>query len=595
MQWFKNFRTSVKILLLVLLMIVLMLVISITGYRTSGSIAASMNEMYDNYVMPAIWVSEAKALAIQSRRLVLSLINAEEKAEKDSYEQRIEENRKEASDLLSKYEQTNLTALERQYLSDLYSIRDKVAKLRAQAMEWGRDPSRAHELNELMRSGGEISNAEAEYIAAFEKLVDLLIKMCEDTNVHSQSAARSGTMQIAVSSIVALLLGLAFGVLISKLITGPIAKIQTSVESFADGDLVSKFPAVGRDELAVMGRGLQSMADNLREIIGSVKEASGNITETAQEFSALAEETNAAVEEFRANVDEMGSNLNTLASTGEEVNASVEEVAAGAQATAEKGTDIARQVDDAMSAGESGMSAVQRAVNGIDGVVKNANEAAQSVQELGARTRQIQSFVAQIGGIADQTNLLALNAAIEAARAGEAGRGFAVVAEEVRKLAEDSNAAAKNIEELAKTITGDLDRVVNISLDNAKASQGAMDLSRETEAIISSMISYLKAISGATQDLAAVSQEQAASSEEIAEAVQNIATRVASTAEAGENIRAGVGEVATAAERMAKGAESLSGLASNLQDMLLFFKMDEDAVGKKPRESRLRALPGNKR
>jgi methyl-accepting chemotaxis protein len=188
--------------------------------------------------------------------------------------------------------------------------------------------------------------------------------------------------------------------------------------------------------------------------------------------------------------------------------------------------------------------------------------------------------VEQIGGIADQTNLLALNAAIEAARAGEAGRGFAVVAEEVRKLAEDSNIAAKSIAELAGTITGDLDVLVNMSLENAKESENAKVLSHETEEIIGSMISYMREISSATQDLAAVSEEQAASSEEIADAVRNIADGVHRTSDAGENIRLGIGGVASAAERMAVGAENLSKLAVNLQGLLAFFKMEDVQIGK---------------
>ena len=174
---------------------------------------------------------------------------------------------------------------------------------------------------------------------------------------------------------------------------------------------------------------------------------------------------------FRVNVDGIGSNLNALAVTGEEARASAGTVAAGAQSTAAKGADIAGRTDSAMEASKSGMKALRQVVKGIEKVARDVSEFARSIQELGARTHQIQNFVAQIGGIAAQTNLLALNAAIEAARAGEAGRGFAVVAEEVRKLAEDSNAAAKNIANLADTISGDLEKVVGVSQNNLAATQ----------------------------------------------------------------------------------------------------------------------------
>jgi methyl-accepting chemotaxis protein len=491
---------------------------------------------------------------------------------------------------LDRYRATNMTPKETEILNKLVSLGNALAPMYDKAMDMGMRNDREAGYDFFMSP--EVRKTETDYFNAFDELTGLLVKMAEDTKVQSVNDSNREIRFSMILSSIAIVLSVIVSVVITRSVTKPLNVLRNDVDEFSKGDLSVDLSIEGKDEIAQMGSSLRNMADQLNEVIKAVNEASDNITGTAQEFSALAEETNASVEEFRANVDEMGTNLNVLASTGEEVNASVEEVAAGAQATAEKGTDIARQVDEAMNAGQDGMTSVRRAVLGIDGVAKNASEAAQSVQELGVRTRQIQNFVAQIGGIADQTNLLALNAAIEAARAGEAGRGFAVVAEEVRKLAEDSNVAAKNIAELATTITGDLDHVVNISLDNAKASEGARELSRETENIIENMISYLKNISGSTQDLAAVSEEQAASSEEIAEAVQNIASKVARTAEAGEHIRVGVGDVAAAAERVAQGAESLSSLSVDLHELLKFFKMRDDAPDKRLRDkATLKALP----
>jgi methyl-accepting chemotaxis protein len=333
------------------------------------------------------------------------------------------------------------------------------------------------------------------------------------------------------------------------------------------------------------------MSSALNRVIGAVNDGSRNISETAHEFSATAQETNASVEEFRANVEDMGSNLDRLASSSEEINASVEEVAAGAQATAEKGTSIARRVDEALTAGDSGVDAVKRVVGSISEVAESSATTTTAVLELGSRARQIQGFVSQIGGIADQTNLLALNAAIEAARAGDAGRGFAVVAEEVRKLAEESNVAAKNIAELASKITSELDSIVNFSQANAEKSTKAKELSADTESAINKMIEYLREIAGSTQDLAAVAQEQAASSEEIAETVQNMSVRISDTAKAGDNIRSGVTDVATAAERIALGADGLTGLSADLAEMLAFFTIAGRQEYSPPRTDRLRALP----
>jgi methyl-accepting chemotaxis protein len=579
MRRFRNLRTMTKILSIVVTMTVLMLIIAYTGYSTSDRIAVRMQDMYVNYAKVSLNMTKAAVLAAENRSFIMSMLDADSGKELESYESRVMENREAIARLIGTLDEERLTQEARNLHGRLKETGPKYRKLQDEAIAIAKSKAGIEELRDRLSSRGDIGFMENEYVASINSLADDLVKLADETNGRAHAFARSRGEAIALTSLAAVAIGFCLSIVISRTITSPIYGIMNSIGLFSKGDLVSRFPAEGKDELALMGGALQDMTDNLRQVIGAVKDASADILETSREFSALAQQTSASLDGFRANIDDTGSNLSALAATGEEVNASVEEVAAGAQATAEKGTGIAKRVDDAMSAGEGGMSSVRRAVSGIERVVGNAAAAARSVQELGERTRQIQNFVAQIGGIADQTNLLALNAAIEAARAGDAGRGFAVVAEEVRKLAEESNLAAKSIEDLAKTIMGDLETVVKMSLENAKASEDARALSKETESIISDMISYLKDIAGATQDLAAVSEEQAASSEEIAEAVQSISIKVSSSAEAGEHIRAGVEGVAAATERIAKGAEGLSKLSGHLENGLSFFKTEDPVSG----------------
>jgi methyl-accepting chemotaxis protein len=577
MQWFRDLRTTSKIVLLVVIMEALLIVVSAVGYIVGSEITYYMDDLYRNHAMPAIWMGEVKALSIQNRRMLLSMLNSEETDEIELYDSRIREQRKRIAELLADYGKTPLTEEEKAYISKIKEALARVSKLQDELSGAKINGSLDERLLARLNSKGDITVAENENTALIDELVALLVKTADDVSVNTSVSAGIGLKVIVIFSAVAVVLGLFLGWGVSMMITAPIVRMEKSIKSFAEGDLTGSFPSIGKDELARMGKGLSYMAETLERIIGSVKTASRQIAESAGNFSTLAEETNDTMEKFKSRVDAMGADLSSLAATSQELNASVEEVAAGAQSAARKGTDIASRADDALHAGESGMNAVHKAVDGIGGVVKNATEAVQSVQELSGRTHRIQNFVTQIGGIADQTNLLALNAAIEAARAGEAGRGFAVVAEEVRKLAEDSNVAAKNIADLAETISGDLDHMVAISLDNAKASQEAQDLSNEIENIISRMIAHLQNIADSTQDLAAVSEEQAAASEEIAMAVQNISTKVVNSAETGEYIRGGIDGVASSSRWMAERSEDLSALSGELKDILTFFKLKDDA------------------
>jgi len=149
-----------------------------------------------------------------------------------------------------------------------------------------------------------------------------------------------------------------------------------------------------------------------------------------------------------------------------------------------------------------------------------------------------------------------------------------VVAEEVRKLAEESNEAAKKIADLASIITKDLDKVVSAAEGNARDSHESSALAEDTRETIDKMMEALSRIASATQDMAAVSEEQAASSEEIASAVQNIASRVTSSASSAEMVRGQMAEVGTSAERVAQGSEQIAGLAAELNGLVHAFKIE---------------------
>ncbi len=576
MNFLRNLTIRMRLILLTALLCVFTAVASWVGYTEMVVAGQELDMMYDRGVLPIQWLNDSRTNFQAIIASQLNLMLTDDEKENRALMEEIERRRELNDAVLENYGRMELDEFEK---SKLDEAKKHLAKFRTSS-------------NEVIKLALDNKNAEAyevyvqhvveannKYRAVIRELSDYCTKAAEEANIENERTSAAAKRILLITAIAAVVLGALLGLLIERSINKPLGAVMGVLRKIAALDVTfdsSKAWLMNykKNEIAEMVKCTIAIEKAIGNFIINIVGASNRLGETSEEFSALAEESNAGVEESRAGVDDVSSQMENLAAATQEITASVEEVASGAQSTAQRSTDMAGEVEHARGAGDEGVKAIGRAVASIKKVAADAEESAKEVRELGDRAREIQSFVARIGGIADQTNLLALNAAIEAARAGEAGRGFAVVAEEVRKLAEESNEAAKKIADLASIITKDLDRVVASSENNAKDSIESSSLAEETRETIDRMMEALSKIASATQDMAAVSEEQAASSEEIAGAVQNIASRVNASASSADHVRGQMAEVGTSAERVAQGSEELSGLAADLRKLVAAFKYD---------------------
>lgn len=568
----RNLKMASKITILVAILFFFLCIIAGIGYNAQRSLYGDLETIYKKNALGEYWISQIRLNlryieVVALRSMMETDIPLQQKMADQAYKRftTLDEN-------AAAYLATKPTPEELEMQKPLGALRAQLTRLLKQALDLGtaNENEKAYDFYHT-----EVLPAAAAYFDGLDEFTAFLRQQSERTMADAETHKNRGAMFIILSLLASATLGAITSVLIVRSITVPLKNLNEVVGEFANGKLSVHFDSRGKDEIAHMGSVLEHMRVSLGGVIGLVQHAANEITQTASDLSASAEQSSATVDEFNESIKTMSSDMGELSGLGEQINASVEEVSAGASATAQQGTEIAHQVDGAMRDGDSGAEAVQQAANSISEVAKNAEEAVGVVEKLSDQAREIQNFVSQIGGIASQTNLLALNAAIEAARAGEAGRGFAVVAEEVRKLAEESNVAATNIERLAKLITESLQNVLTSSVANSEGAKQARELARHTQEAIQKMIKVLGSINNGTQDLAAVSQEQAASSTEIAHTVQGMADKIASGAQTSDNLGSSATEIAAASVMVANGAIRLTELAHDLNQQVAFFEIEE--------------------
>jgi methyl-accepting chemotaxis protein len=258
-----------------------------------------------------------------------------------------------------------------------------------------------------------------------------------------------------------------------------------------------------------------------RAILGIADKAEG----VSNQVASASEEISAQVEQSSRGAEEQANRVSETATAMEEMNATVLEVAKNAG-------QAATTADQAKSKAEEGAAYIQQLVEFIGKVLATSKTSLEDMGTLGKQAEGIGNIMNVISDIADQTNLLALNAAIEAARAGEAGRGFAVVADEVRKLAEKTMAATKEVGEAIEGIQAGTKKNYSQVEQAVDAVEEATKLAHTSEESLLQIVQFVDNTADQVRSIATASEQQSAASEEINRSIEQIATISSETSQA---------------------------------------------------------------
>ena len=344
---------------------------------------------------------------------------------------------------------------------------------------------------------------------------------------HWRWGAMSG---IALLCLVA---SIAMALLVTRAVTAPLSAMTFHLEQMVQGggDLTRRIPVASRDEIGHMATLFNRFVERLADIIGDVRSRASAVTGSSSHVVAVSGQVLSASGQVSASAQVVSQGTSEQAASVEETTSSLEQMSASITQNAEN----SRQMES---------MALQGA--------KDAEESAASVKETMLAMQEIAEKVSIVEEIAYQTNLLALNAAIEAARAGEHGRGFAVVATEVRKLAERSQSAAKEIGGLAGS---------------------CVRLAERSESLLEKLVPSIRKTTDLVQEVAAASAEQSSGVAQINRALGQVDHVTQRNASSAEELSSTAEEMASQADAMRRQAEAVLKQAESLHRLMAFFRI----------------------
>lgn len=360
---------------------------------------------------------------------------------------------------------------------------------------------------------------------------------------------------------------------IGKSVSRPLQELATSAGKLAQGDLRTEITAQGALEINQLSQALNQMQINFKQIIKNIVVTSEQVAASSEQLMAGAEQSAQAVDQVAHSITAVAGATEKQLSAVHDATSIVTNISSSIQHIAERANMVSITSAQTAVTAKDGDEAVNAAIEQMSHIENTVINSAQVVTNLGERSKEIGQIVDTIAGIAGQTNLLALNAAIEAARAGEQGRGFAVVADEVRKLAEQSHGAAKQIADLINNIQSETDKAV-YAMNN-----GIQEVKIGTEVVNNAGQAFRKIttsgqeVSEQVREISASIQQIASGSQEIVTTMHNINNISKDTALQTQTVSAATEEQSASMEEISHSSQMLANMAEELQSAVHKFKM----------------------